>query len=149
MNRFLDKPTPTELKAVDALRQVLREGGSVERVFAIVESPERGKIRESRLGARVYGRSAATAAWLQRKRMTQRELFGKSPLELDHTSLYRRPDGTRTVVTEPYWLRLREMRDLVAYADKYGLDVTVSASQSAWFPGVTLAVETELASAES
>lgn len=144
MSRFLNKPTPTERAAIAALRRVLQEGGpsSVDRVYAEVASVARAKERTAALGAKMGGNTLPCAEWLRGKRLHSRLLnIHAHPLHLDHTSFYRHRDGSRAIVTEPYWLRLREMRDLAAYADQHGLDVTVSASQSAWFPGMTLAVE--------
>lgn len=57
----------------------------------------------------------------------------------DHERV-RVKDGVMTFVSEPYGLGLDELRKMVAYCDKYGLDCHIHDTLSAHYPGRCLTV---------
>lgn len=85
-------------------------------------------------------------AWLEHRRGTVGERYGLSERipGVDHTVYYVEKDGTRVVLTQPYGLMMRDLRELMAYAESHSLEVHISAS-SGHYPGATLGVHIKVA----
>lgn len=62
---------------------------------------------------------------------------GTRPEWQDHVQLYRRGDELMGIV-EPYGLSMADLRSIVAFADREGLDVTIDERNARWFPGWTV-----------
>ncbi len=58
----------------------------------------------------------------------------------DHTSLLLKGGKPALLLTQPYSLSHEDIQELVAFADKSGLEISIRADVSTHFPGHTLAV---------
>ena len=55
----------------------------------------------------------------------------------DHEQFWIRSDGQLEATFEPYDLWLRDLKELVAFCEKTGMDIRVT-GQGMWFPGRTV-----------
>jgi len=58
---------------------------------------------------------------------------------LDHSSGIKLYDDRKAVMTEPYGLGMREMKELVNFCEEHGLDFSID-GESTHFPGRTFRV---------
>ena len=137
--RFMDKKDRTPLfdEAVAALKRLAEAQGDddVERAFAdavsdrIYESMESEGLRET----------GAPRAWQVFHQGIGQEGIHRFPGD-DHVSLWARDGTPETRFSQPYCLYLGTIREMVEWADQYGLDVEISGRDSWHFPGHTLLV---------
>jgi signal recognition particle subunit SEC65 len=137
---FRSKPNRTALyeKAVAVLRELLEEKDldAVERAFAEAAYPRRWEKTEGRVGGK-YRDGAGCIERLLGGRC--KNIHCENIPGADHTSGYVRDKRIVAIVTEPYHLSFREMRELVQFCDERGLRADVDA-ESSHFPSRTLRI---------
>ena len=64
-----------------------------------------------------------------------------APPATDHASLWLREGQPAFFLSEPYALHITVLVEIVAFAQKHGLDVAITAAMSPHFPGATVGVK--------
>lgn len=59
----------------------------------------------------------------------------------DHLSEWRAPDGSRRIVSQPYGMDYKSLKELVTFCERLGLEARLDAYPSWHFPGATLFME--------
>jgi len=146
IGRFLSStPTPRQLKAVRALRELVDAEGidSVNCVYAEAVSERRLKEWTAKNGREINGHRCTRRILDLRCNGGKGCDGGNYPVPgSDHVTFWRREGAPPIYVSQPYALTLSDTRDLVAYADRHNLDVTVS-PYSFYFPGETLMIKVQ------
>ena len=144
MSRFMKDRSEAYEKAVEALTRLLKEEDpdSVERACAEILAP----IREKK-----FLEWRELERYLDLPRNCVAELLGKrhrdpcceycGPPVDDHTQSFVKDGKIITLVTQPYDLSWETMHKLVEYCRRLGLRADVSAQNSWYFPGRTLAIQ--------
>jgi len=144
-----DRRTPAYVKAVDALRAV----GDVDLAArAAAEATWHGRLMAwaSREGL-TPSKSHACVARLLGKRCPwslREPKPGHPPCRppgADHPLLWLRNGKPAVYTFEPYGMSLDTLRELVAFCDRWGLDLHISGWPAGWFPGATVWVELRVA----
>jgi hypothetical protein len=137
---FLDKPSSLCQEAVAILRRLEAEGGYDVIIDAVAEATA----------------EVALAHFMRTKQVSRRRgghvcvnrllgtrcpsvCFLRIPAG-DHLSEWCRGKQTVAIVSQPYGLPPEALRETMAFAEQYGLDVTMSEGPGWHFPGRTLLV---------
>lgn len=137
---FMAKPSVAYLKAVEALNALLEaEGvGSVERAFAEASHTGRQQLFQQRHGVKQSQGQPWAGRLLGKLHSSRSEL--ENPRGTDHPSLWLRDGKAHMFMYEPYYVGHDGLRALVDYCERWGFEASITAEESFWFPGRTLAV---------
>lgn len=133
--------------AVCTLEALADTEGSEHAWVAAIEAlaeRQRAKWAESRSLKRTSGRECIARLLGRRCQVIHRDSdeheIPHQPPYADHSRLWIGPNGSMMYTTEPYGVSLDQMREIVAFCDRYGFDVRVD-PRAAWhFPGGTEAL---------
>lgn len=132
--------TPVYEKAVAALVALREEDPSLmSAAYA-----EAATTYKEQAYCRKHGVNRSRAGNTFDRLIGRRKDYGYSSLWqrwMDHPSLWLKGGRPHIFVGQPYGLTLRDLQEIVALCDEYGLTAEVDAGLSWWYPGSTLLVE--------
>lgn len=140
--------TPTYRAAIKAIRDLMETEGAdkADRAFAEVMTEKKKEDFAKR-----HGVTRATGGICVRRLFGKRctigypsDPFGTGhaclPPGSDHISLWNKDGKASLLVSQPYGLAYRTLKEIMAYCEKYGLEVRIDANPCWHFPGQVIGV---------
>jgi hypothetical protein len=136
--RFINKPSPLFLQAVEVLKKLELEEGTADRAFAAATADQ----------YKEYFRKQRSLDKPSPGRFNVFTLFGKkqgsleNPRGTDHPEVWLRKGRPVLFTSQPYALGTEDLRQLLHLCSEFCGEVTIHTG-SYYFPGATLMVEIE------
>ncbi|NUM45378.1 MAG: hypothetical protein HUU38_11795 [Anaerolineales bacterium] len=139
---FNDKPTAKYLKAVSMLMELLEDEGAdtVKRAYA--EAVFERKIQGYKRDMKAPRDSHVCVSRLKGERCPGEKCHSPVCIPgMDHVSEWRKDGKTESIVSQPYRMNLKTLKETVEFCETNGLDAEISVDESWHFPGATLFIE--------
>jgi hypothetical protein len=147
MRSFKSKASDRYRQAVQCLRALIAEESldDAERAYAEAVEEHRRKVYAKGAGKQSQDSHVCVHRLLGKRcpsRSNYEEMCETQRLPgADHLSEWRKADGTRRIVSQPYGLAYETLKETVAFCERLGLEAYIDAWPAWHFPGYTLLVE--------